>query len=78
MSLTLARSQVVTTAYDWVAIVAEDMLSVARVVSELGLFAVAHGIAVVSGVACVAAVVFDHFAVVVEGYATAVVVIVEI
>jgi hypothetical protein len=51
MSLTLARSQVVTTAYDWVAIVAEDMLSVARVVSELGLFAVAHGIAVVSGVA---------------------------
>jgi hypothetical protein len=54
------------------------MLSVGKVVLVPGRFAVVHGIAVVSGVASVVAVVFDRFAAVAEGCATAVVVIVEI
>ena len=56
------------------------MLSVVLLVSERELSAVAHEIVVVFGVVRAVAVVFaDHFAVVVEGYATvAVVVIVEI
>jgi hypothetical protein len=56
------------------------MLSVVRLVSERELSSVAHEIVVVFGVVRAVAVAFaDHFAVVVEGYATvAVVVIVEI
>ena len=63
--------------YDWVVIVVAGMLSVVMFVLEQGQSVVVYGIAVVSGV--VAVVFAHHFVVVVEGYATAaVVVIVEI